>query len=76
MLQSYVHNFYKEQVFLILYNYEHRILTNIQMADKVGVKSTYTLDCIKNGLTYQDYALEYKNLTNEQKNKLASLLSN
>lgn len=66
----------KEQVFLILYNYEHRILTNIQMADKVGVKSTYTLDCIKNGLTYQDYALEYKNLTNEQKNKLASLLSN
>jgi len=46
------------------------------MADKVGVKSTYTLDCIKNGLTYQDYALEYKNLTNEQKNKLASLLSN
>ena len=66
----------KEQVFLVLYNYEHRILTNIQMADKVGVKSVYTLDCIKNGLTYQDYALEYKKLTKEQKNKLASLLSN
>lgn len=66
----------KEQVFLVLYNYEHRILTNIQMANKVGVKSVYTLDCIKNGLTYQDYALEYKELTEEQKNKLASLLSN
>lgn len=66
----------KEQVFLILYNYENRILTNSQMASKVGVKSTYTLDCIKNGLTYQDYALEYKDLTEEQKNKLASLLSN
>lgn len=66
----------KEQVFLVLYNYEHKILTNIQMANKVGVKSTYTLDCIKNGLTYQDYALEYKKLTEEQKNKLASLLSN
>ncbi len=66
----------KEQVFLVLYNYEHRILTNIQMANKVGVKSVYTLDCIKNGLTYQDYALEYKKLTKEQKNKLASLLSN
>ena len=66
----------KEQVFLILYNYEHRMLTNIQMANKVGIKSTYTLDCIKNGLSYQDYALEYKKLTEEQKNKLASLLSN
>lgn len=66
----------KEQVFLILYNFETKKITKKEMANKVGVKSTYTLDCIKQGKTYQDYAFEYRNLTEEQKNKLASLLSN
>lgn len=66
----------EEQVHMILYNYENRILTNVKMAEKVGISSTYTLDCIKNGLTYKDYALTYQTLTKEQKNNLATLLSN
>lgn len=66
----------QEQVFLILYNFENKIISKKAMAEKVGVKSTYTLDCIKNGKTYKDYAFEYSKLNDEQKNKLASLLSN
>lgn len=42
----------------------------------VGVKSTYTLDCIKKGLTYKDYNLEYNKLNNEEKQKIVSLFRN
>lgn len=66
----------EEEVHLILYNFENKMVTKAKMASLVGVKSTYTLDCIKKGLTYKDYALSYSKLTLEQKNKLASLLSN
>ena len=57
-------------------NFENKVVTKTKMASLVEVKSTYTLDCIKKGLTYKDYALSYSKLTLEQKNKLASLLSN
>lgn len=66
----------ENQVHLILYNFENKIIPKIKMAEKVGVKSTYTLDCIQKGLTYKDYFLSYLKLTQEQKNELASLLSN
>lgn len=66
----------EQQVHLILLNFERNILTQKSMAEKVGVKSTYTLDCIKSGVSYKDYALTYSKLTQDQKNKLASLLSN
>lgn len=66
----------KEQVFLILYNFEKNIVPQYEMAKIVNIKSPYTLACIRDGLSYKDYALEYKKLTEEQKNKLASLLSN
>lgn len=66
----------EKQVHSILYNFENKILTNREMANRVGVKSTYTLDCIKKGLTYKDFVLSYKKLTLEQKEQLASLLSN
>lgn len=46
------------------------------MAKIVGVASTYTLDCIKKGITYKDYSLEYNKLTNEEKQKIVSLFSN
>lgn len=46
------------------------------MAKKVGVKSTHTLDCIKQGKSYKDFALSYTKLTQSQKDELASLLSN
>lgn len=66
----------KEQVFMILYNFEYHLLTRKQMAKMVKVKSTYTLDCIKKGLTYKDYSLEYNKLNNEEKQKIVSLFSN
>lgn len=45
------------------------------MAKIVNIKSTYTLTCIRDGLTYKDYALEYNKLTKEEKQKIVSLLS-
>ena len=66
----------KQQVFMILYNFEKQIVTRAKMAEIVGVNSTYTLDCIKNGTTYKDYYLEYQSLTNDEKEKLVSLFGN
>lgn len=66
----------KEQVFMVLYNFENKIVTQKEMAKKVGVASTYTLDCIKKGLTYKDYSLEYSKLNDEEKQKIVSLFSN
>lgn len=64
----------EEQVHMILYNYEKHIIPKNHMTKKVGVKSNYTLDCIIQGKSYQDYRLTYKNLTEEQKHKLATLI--
>lgn len=66
----------KEQVFLILANFQYKILTQKEMAKRVNIKSTYTLICIRDGLTYKDYALEYNKFTKEEKQKIVSLLSN
>lgn len=60
---------------MILYNFEYHLVTRKRMAEKVGIKSTYTLDCIKKGLTYKDYSLEYSKLNNEEKQKIVSLFS-
>lgn len=66
----------KQQVFLILANFEYKILTRKDMARRVNIKSAYTLDCIKKGLTYKDYSLEYYKLNDQEKQKFVSLLSN
>ena len=66
----------EEQVHLVLCNFERNIHSKTKMAKLVGINSTYILDCIKKGLTYKDFALSYSKLTLEQKDKLASLLSN
>lgn len=66
----------EDQVHLILLNFEKNILPKTTMAEYVGIKSTYTLDCIRDGKTYKDFALTYTKLNEEQKNSLASLLSN
>lgn len=65
----------KDQVFMVLYNFEHKILSRKEMANKVNIKSTYTLDCIKKGLTYKDYSFEYQNLSDEEKQKIVLLFS-
>ena len=66
----------EQQIHLILYNFENKIVSRIRMCEIVGVSSAYTLDCIKNGLTYKDFYLTYQKLNNEQKEQLASLLRN
>ena len=66
----------EEQVHLILLNFETKTLTQKAMASFVGVKSTNTLISIRKGLSYKDYIHTYSKIDSEQKNRLASLLSN
>lgn len=66
----------EQQVHLILYNYENKIISLNKMANFVGVKSRNTLECIRKNQSYKDYYLSYQNLTDEQKSVLATLLSN
>ena len=65
----------KTAIFMILYNKENNIIPRTHLAKKIGIKSTNTIICVEEGKSYKDYALEYTKLTNEQKNKIASLLS-
>ena len=64
----------EEQVLMVLYNFEYKIIPISKLAKKMNIKSDYTLYCIRDGKSYQDYALKYKKLNEEQKDKLASLL--
>ncbi len=67
----------EEQVHLIFYNEEkNRILPLDKLANKLNIKSSNTLYTILQGKSYKDYKLSYSKLTIEQKNRLASLLSN
>ncbi len=64
----------KDQVFEVLVNNEFKIMPQTHMAKKIGVASPYTLDCICQNKTYKELNFEYKNWTNAQKQKVASLL--
>lgn len=66
----------EEQVFLALLNEERKILSKVALAKKLGIKSTNTLTCIYQGKSYKDFNIKYQTLTIEQKNELASQLSN
>lgn len=67
----------QEQVYLILLNEElGRPITIDDITKKVGVSSSNTIYCIFKGLTYQDYVISYKKLTQSEKKQLASLLRN
>lgn len=67
----------QEQVYLILLNEElGRPITIDDITKRVGVSSSNTIYCIFKGLTYQDYVISYKKLTQSEKNQLASLLRN
>lgn len=66
----------KEQVFMVLYNFEYRVIPDAKMIKLIGIKSTYTLTCIKQGKSYKDYADEYNRLSDDEKQKIVSLFSN
>lgn len=64
----------EQQVHMILCNHEYKIIPETHMAKRLGIKSTYTLDCIEKKESYQDYNFSYNKLTKDQKQKLVSLI--
>lgn len=66
----------KEQVFMILANAEFKIMPNTHIAKLVGIKSPYTTTCVARRENYKEYAIEYDKLSNEEKQKIVTLLSN
>lgn len=66
----------KEQVMLILCNYEYHLFSIKEMTAKVGLKSTNSLYSIKKGLTYKEYLKQYDSLSSQEKENLVSLLRN
>lgn len=66
----------KEQVFCIYVNNEEKILPKTRLAKACGLNSTYSITDILNGGSYKDYALEYKNITEEERKKIVSILRN
>lgn len=67
----------EEQVHLVLLNEElNRPITITALINKLKINSSNTIYTILKGKSYKDFTLTYKNLTNEQKEKLAQLLRN
>lgn len=67
----------KEQVFLIYLNEElSRPKSLVWLMNYCHISSSNTIYCLLKGQTYNDYWLEYKQLTLEQKESLATLLRN
>lgn len=67
----------REQVLYLLYNEEKKRPISLERLTKIfNIKSENTLRTIIDGLSYKDYSIEYKKLTLEQKNEIASLFSN
>lgn len=67
----------EQQVHLILVNEEKgRIVPINYFMVNFGINSSNTIYTVINGKSYKDYALTYKKLTQVQKEKLVSLLSN
>ena len=67
----------QQQVFLIFLNEElNRPLSIKKLKVSFNLASNYTIYCILNHKSYQDYFLDYQKLTKVQKSELAHLLSN
>ena len=66
----------KEQVFAIYVNDEEKIIPKKKLAQLYGLKSSYSITDIIKGGSYKDYALEYQDITKENRKKIVSLLRN
>lgn len=64
----------KEQVFMILANYEFKIIPITILANKLNLKSSYSLFAIRDKESYKDYNNLYDKLNNEEKQKIVSQL--
>lgn len=66
----------REQVYMILANYEYYIIPHKVLCRKLNLKSDNSLRSIKNGRSYKDYSYDYNKLNNKEKEKIVSLLRN
>lgn len=66
----------KNDIFMILYNNENKIMSKAKMARILHLSSVNTINSILKGTSYKDYVYEYKNLKQSKKNKIATLFSN
>lgn len=64
----------KEQVFMVLANYEYHVMPTKILTHKLKLKSDYSLVSIRDGKSYKDYKELYDKLNNEEKQKIVSLL--
>lgn len=64
------------QIHLILINEERKILPWSVLKEEFSISSNNTFYTILKGKSYKDYVYTYNKLTDDEKNKLASLLSN
>ena len=65
----------QEQVFMIYINEEYKILPKKYLCKKFNIQGN-TLYTILKQKSYKDYWNDYQKITNEQKEKLVSLLRN
>ena len=65
-----------EDVYLILCNFEKRIVSLNTLMKYLNVSSSNTLYSVKKGESYKDCAEQYKLFTEDQKQKLVTLLRN
>lgn len=68
--------FTKKEVYLILYNFEKRIIPIKKMTQLLNLKSSNTLYTIKKCQSYKNYYISYQKLTEIQKEELVTLLRN
>lgn len=66
----------KNDIFMILYNNENKIMSKAKLARILHISSVNTINSILKGTSYKDYVYEYKNLKQSKKNKIATLFSN
>lgn len=66
----------EQQVHMVLLNSERKLITWTKLMRKWNIKSDNTFLTIIKGQSYKDYALTYKELTDTEKDQLASLLRN
>lgn len=59
----------EQQVFMILANYEYKIVSWETLKGQFGIVSNYTFSCIKNGISYKNIVDKYNRLDSKSKEK-------
>ena len=59
----------KDDVFMILYNNENKIISKAKLSKVLNIKSVNTINCILQGKSYKNFIYEYNKLNINDKNK-------